>query len=231
MPSFAPSLTMTSLPGTVAVPRPLIASSNSDWQLSLHNILGIVNPLQHLPVVGTLYRAITGDKIGVPEKIAGDALYGGLWGAVSAVADTAFEAATGKDFGSTVMARVFGDHSSSNAVADNSAAPAGKDFGARFMAMLFGSDDSANSGPIAVAANDALTPNVSASTLDITTPTLTGAAPDRAAPAATPDVVAFTNALAQKGIDSDIAQRALMAYRRSQAPQSASSGVLLAVAQ
>src|ERR1700760_3953015 len=123
MPSFAPSLTMTSLPGTVPAPRPLIASSNGDWQLTLHNILGVINPLQHLPVVGTLYRAITGDKIGVPEKIAGDALYGGLWGAVSAVADTAFEAATGKDFGSTVMAKVFGDHDSGAAVADNSAAP------------------------------------------------------------------------------------------------------------
>src|ERR1700761_5414459 len=114
------------------------STSHSGFHFTFHDFLSIINPLQHLPVIGTLYRAITGDKIGVPEKIAGDALYGGLWGAVSAVADTAFEAATGKDFGSTVMAKVFGDHNSSTAVADNSAAPAGKDFGARFMAMLFG---------------------------------------------------------------------------------------------
>jgi hypothetical protein len=71
---------------------------------AFHDLLDIVNPLQHLPVVGTLYRAITGDKIGTVEKIAGDALYGGLWGAVGSVADTAFEAVTGKDFGSTVLA-------------------------------------------------------------------------------------------------------------------------------
>jgi hypothetical protein len=71
---------------------------------AFHDLLDIINPLQHLPVVGTLYRAITGDKIGTVEKIAGDALYGGLWGAVSSVADTAFEAVTGKDFGSTVLA-------------------------------------------------------------------------------------------------------------------------------
>ena len=57
-----------------------------DWDLSFHNLLGIVNPLQHLPVIGTLYRAITGDKIGTPEKIAGDALYGGVWGAAARAA-------------------------------------------------------------------------------------------------------------------------------------------------
>ena len=71
---------------------------------AFHDLLDIVNPLQHLPVVGTLYRAITGDTMGTVEKIAGDALYGGPWGAISSVADTAFEAVTGKDFGSTVLA-------------------------------------------------------------------------------------------------------------------------------
>src|ERR1700749_1242127 len=88
------------------------STDHSGFHFTFHDFLSIINPLQHLPVISTLYRAITGDKIGVPEKIAGDALYGGLWGAVSAVADTAFEAATGKDFGSTVMAKVFGDHDS-----------------------------------------------------------------------------------------------------------------------
>jgi len=197
MPSFAPSLSMTSLPGTVAAAKPMFAG-NPDWDFSFHNLIGIVNPLQHLPVIGTLYRAITGDKIGTPEKIAGDALYGGLWGAVSSIADTAFEAATGKDFGSTMLAMVMGDGSK----------------GA--------------SSPIAVAANNApAAPSVAA--LDIAAPALPNMA--TAAPAAlvpsTPDVVALTSALVQKGIDSDAAQRALMAYRRSQAPQ----GALLAVAQ
>ena len=79
-------------------------STASDWDFSFHNLLGIINPLQHLPVIGTIYRAITGDHLGMPEKIAGDTLYGGIWGTVSAVADTAFEAITGKDFGSTVLA-------------------------------------------------------------------------------------------------------------------------------
>ena len=86
------------------------AQSPSDWDFSFHHLLDIVNPLQHLPVIGTIYRAITGDHIGMPEKIAGDTLYGGLWGAVSGVADAAFEAMTGKDFGSTVLALFTGHH-------------------------------------------------------------------------------------------------------------------------
>jgi hypothetical protein len=69
-----------------------------------HHILDVINPLQHLPVIGTIYRAITGEHIGTVEKIAGDALYGGLWGAVASVADVAFEAITGKSVEDTALA-------------------------------------------------------------------------------------------------------------------------------
>ena len=79
--------------GQAAVPKD---SKFSDWDFSFHNLLSIINPLEHLPVIGTLYRAITGTHIGVPERIAGDALYGGLWGAVSGIADAAFEAVTAR---------------------------------------------------------------------------------------------------------------------------------------
>jgi hypothetical protein len=68
-----------------------------------HHMLDVVNPLQHLPVIGTIYRAITGEHIGPVEKIAGDALYGGLWGAVSSIADVALEQITGKSAEDTVL--------------------------------------------------------------------------------------------------------------------------------
>ena len=102
--------------------QPLFGAA-SDWDFSFHNLLGVINPLQHLPVIGTLYRALTGDTIGAPEKIAGDTLYGGLWGAVSSIADTAFEAATGKDFGDTVLALFQSPDSSTKAIAANDVAP------------------------------------------------------------------------------------------------------------
>jgi hypothetical protein len=69
-----------------------------------HHLLDVINPLQHLPVIGTIYRAITGEHIGSVEKIAGDTLYGGMWGAISSVADVAFEGITGKSFEDTVLA-------------------------------------------------------------------------------------------------------------------------------
>ncbi len=69
-----------------------------------HHLLDVINPLQHLPVIGTIYRAITGEHIGSIEKIAGDTLYGGMWGAISSVADVAFEGITGKSFEDTVLA-------------------------------------------------------------------------------------------------------------------------------
>ena len=74
-----------------------------------HHLLDVINPLQHLPVIGTIYRAITGEHIGPVEKIAGDTLYGGLWGAVSSVADVAFEGITGKSFEDTALAWIKGD--------------------------------------------------------------------------------------------------------------------------
>jgi hypothetical protein len=69
-----------------------------------HRLLDVINPLQHLPVIGTIYRAITGEHLDPVEKIAGDTLYGGLWGAVSSIADVAFEGITGKSFEDTALA-------------------------------------------------------------------------------------------------------------------------------
>jgi hypothetical protein len=68
-----------------------------------HHLLDVVNPLQHLPVIGTIYRAITGEHIGAVEQIAGDTLYGGIWGAVSSVAEVAFQGLTGKSVEDTVL--------------------------------------------------------------------------------------------------------------------------------
>jgi hypothetical protein len=67
-------------------------------------LLDIINPLQHLPVIGTLYRAVTGEHLDSFARVAGDALYGGLWGAVGAAADVVFEAVTGKSAEDTVLA-------------------------------------------------------------------------------------------------------------------------------
>lgn len=52
---------------------------------SLGDFIDIINPLQHIPVVGEIYREITGDEIRSATKITGDILYAGLTGGLSIV--------------------------------------------------------------------------------------------------------------------------------------------------
>jgi hypothetical protein len=98
VPALAPARGQT--PGDA----PAQASTDEGSGGFLHHLWQVIDPLEHLPLISTLYRAVTGEHIGTLERIAGDGLYGGLWGAISAIADTAFEAVTGRDFGSTVLA-------------------------------------------------------------------------------------------------------------------------------
>jgi hypothetical protein len=88
---------------------PAAATAKTDDGFSFYDLLDIVNPLQHIPVVSTIYKHLTGDKIGIPEKIAGDALYGGVVGFLCSIGDALFTEATGKSVGDTVYAAVFGD--------------------------------------------------------------------------------------------------------------------------
>ena len=97
--------------------------AKDDNSFSFDDFLDIINPLQHIPIVSTIYRRLTGDSIKPFERLAGDTLYGGLWGAVSSAANIAFEQITGKDFGDTALALVIGDDKDkTTAVADASPA-------------------------------------------------------------------------------------------------------------
>ncbi|MGC8535242.1 MAG: hypothetical protein ACP5QR_06870 [Rhizomicrobium sp.] len=84
-----------------AAPAKPVASSGGSF---FSDLLEIINPLQHLPIISTLYRAITGDKIGSFEQIAGDTLFGGLYGAVSSFVNLAVKDLTGEDIGSHILA-------------------------------------------------------------------------------------------------------------------------------
>ncbi len=67
-------------------------------------IFDILNPLEHIPVISTIYAKITGHKISPMARIAGDTLYGGPIGAAVGVANVVSEKETGKDLGENVMA-------------------------------------------------------------------------------------------------------------------------------
>jgi hypothetical protein len=69
--------------------------------LSFHDVLSALNPLQYLPVVGTIYRAVTGDVIPEVLRRLGSLLVSGLLGGPIGlginIATTLAEKATGID--------------------------------------------------------------------------------------------------------------------------------------
>jgi hypothetical protein len=103
------------------------ASAPDEGGATFDDLLDIVNPLQHIPIVSTIYRAITGDHIKTFPKIAGDTLYGGVTGFIGSLADSIFEKITGKNVGDTVLAfaeSLFSPSSSpATGVADAATAP------------------------------------------------------------------------------------------------------------
>jgi len=74
--------------------------------LTFGDILDVINPLQHIPVISTLYRSITGDEIDPIPRVAGGALFGGVIGAVASLLNVAIEDSTGRDVGDHLLALV-----------------------------------------------------------------------------------------------------------------------------
>ena len=69
----------------------------SDNKLTFDDFIDIINPLHHLPVIGTVYRKITGDELGSFSKILGGTLFLGPLGGISAVTNIIVNETTGKD--------------------------------------------------------------------------------------------------------------------------------------
>jgi hypothetical protein len=159
---------------------------SSDGGFSFDDLLDIVNPLQHIPLVSTLYRHITGDTIKPLEKIAGDTLYGGLTGLGSSIADFAFQKITGKNLGDTVLAFVLGDDKPATAVA--AAMP-----------------DATKTANVQIAAQATRAP----------TPLLGATQIPSVQIAAEKSTDALMAAARREGISSDLALRALSAYQKS----------------
>ena len=77
-------------------------------EVSFDDLLDLVNPLHHLPVIGTLYRRLTGDTLDGPARILGGLLYGGPVGFVAAAANAIAEEAGGQSAGDAVFTALFG---------------------------------------------------------------------------------------------------------------------------
>jgi hypothetical protein len=93
---------------------------DEEADFTFDDLIDIINPLHHLPVVSTIYRAFTGDEISVHARALGGGLYGGPIGLLAAGATMAVEEASGLS-ASNSLASLFSD---GDDAAELAAAPA-----------------------------------------------------------------------------------------------------------
>src|SRR3954463_16132023 len=80
-PSAPPGVPKTNL-DDIADPTKVASQS-----LSFGEFLSALNPLQHIPIVGPIYRAITGDPLAPAARVLGGALLGGPLGLIASAAN------------------------------------------------------------------------------------------------------------------------------------------------
>lgn len=218
VPDFAHGLnktTITAFTGqsVAQAAQPVLASSSAQpgSTPTFDDLIDVANPLQHFPVVSTLYRAISGDQISDFAQVAGDTLYGGPLGLISSLADLTFKKTTGKDIGDTVLSMVTGDDIGGDAtqVAANTPKPAASTASAK------------PSQTVAQAQTAQQTPaQTRLPQIATTMPTslvfpATSLAGQSASPAQDSNLVALQAAIRQNGINADLGMRATLAYQQS----------------
>ncbi len=77
---------------------------------SLSDVIDIINPLQHIPVLGSIYRAVTGDELSGAARVIGGIAFGGPMGALIATSNAIYaQEHGGKDFGENMIAQIGDD--------------------------------------------------------------------------------------------------------------------------
>ncbi len=102
-----------SAPARTDTTAALIDPATDDESFGVTDVLDILNPLQHIPLLGMLYREVTGDTIKPVSQVVGDIGYGLVIGGVavsvvSAIASAAFEQQTGESPLTQVADALFG---------------------------------------------------------------------------------------------------------------------------
>lgn len=96
-------------PQLTARQRALGHDGRSAGEFSFGDFLDIINPLQHIPIISSFYREITGDEISPHARVIGDTLFGGPTGFLASIANVLYEEVVGEDVGETALALFTGD--------------------------------------------------------------------------------------------------------------------------
>jgi len=76
----------------------------STGEFSFWDVLDVINPLQHIPILSSIYREVTGDTMSAVANIAGGTLFGGpIGGGVAAASEVAKEVMGGDEDTQTAL--------------------------------------------------------------------------------------------------------------------------------
>jgi hypothetical protein len=78
----------------------------SEDGISFGDVLDAINPLQHLPIVSTIYREVTGAEIKTLPNLIGGAIFGGIFGLIGAAVESVVKEASGATIGHHLLAAV-----------------------------------------------------------------------------------------------------------------------------
>ena len=90
----------------------MVQSVPKDEAYGVGDMIDMVNPLQHLPLIGSAYRSLTGDDINPAGRIIGGAIFGGGLGASASIANVITQEETGKDMSGLVVSKIIGSRAS-----------------------------------------------------------------------------------------------------------------------
>ncbi len=102
---------------TPLTPQQPAAQESSFWGedgFGFGDLLDIVNPFHHIPIVSHIYENATGDARSGGASLLGGALFGGVIGFVSSFFNDAVKQVTGKDVGAHTVAFFEGEKATPN---------------------------------------------------------------------------------------------------------------------
>ncbi len=169
-PGPAAASTATPAAGIIDIGDP---TKMADHSVSFSDVLSTLNPLQYIPVIGTIYRSITGDSAPEAAQVLMGALVGGPLGLIASAASAIVEQTTGKDIGQHALAMLLPQGDAPPANAQN---------------QHYAANTPATSAPTSVSAAGGESAPVQ-SAADASSPAVSSpvaAAPDAGAPAAQP---------------------------------------------
>lgn len=88
---------------------PEAVPSAAPQEFTFGDMVDMVNPLHHIPIVGHAYRHMSGDEIKPISQIIGGAVFGGPVGAASGLVNVIVEEETGKDLTGNAIAMARGE--------------------------------------------------------------------------------------------------------------------------